>query len=116
FDNKAEPTGEGRAWRYDTGVNAVQLAFVGGDGFTSARIPYRISRHYNQAENALAVRAEIAGSGFASLFTVIALDPAGKAEPLTVEKHAVQSTFKGITFEDRLIEAVTIGKGGRRYT
>jgi hypothetical protein len=116
FDNKAEPTGDGQSWRYDTANNAVQMVFASSQTVTSERIPYRVSRHYNHAEDATAVKAEIAASGFASLITVIALDPAGKAEPLTVEKHPVTSTFKGITFEDKLIEAVTIAKGGRRYT
>ena len=116
FDNKAEPIGSGRSWRYDTERNAVQMVFAASADVTAERLPYRISRHYNAAEPAYAVKAEIAASGFASLFTVIALDPAGKPQALSVEKHPVTSTFKGITFEDRLIEAVTIAKGDRRYT
>jgi hypothetical protein len=116
FDNRGTLAGAGRDWRYDSARNAVRLAFVGGAGFAARPVPYRLSRHYNHAEPAVALTAEIAGSGFQSLFTVVALDPAGAAEPFAVDKHPVTSTFKGLTFEDRLIEAITVTKGARAYT
>ena len=39
-----------------------------------------------------------------------------EAEKLEVEKLEVKSNFKGITFEDKLIEAINITKGDRKYT
>ncbi|MEF2071096.1 alginate lyase family protein [Consotaella aegiceratis] len=116
FNNAGAVTGEGRAFRYRSDRNDVTLELVGGELAGSALIPARISRHYNQAEDAVALKTELQGTGFASVFTVIGLDKAGSAEELVVEKHAVASNFKDIIFEDRQIEALGIRKGGRHYT
>lgn len=75
----------------------------------------RVARHYNQAEENDVLETAVQGQGFVSVWSVLALDRAGKPEPLCVEKLPVTSNFKDIRFEDREIEALRIRKGERRW-
>lgn len=115
FNNLGGVSGEGCRYHYSSPKNSVTLQLVGGC-VSSRLIPTRLSRHYNQAESNTTLKTELRGDGFSSAFTVIALSPAGSTESLEVEKVPVRSNFKNIVFEDRLIEALNITKGGQKYT
>lgn len=115
FNNAGVVSQEGHSFRYRSKLNDVGVSFLGPER-TSAIIPTRISRHYNEAEANQTIRTEIAGEGFTSLFTVISLDKAGEFTPLEAVKVPVFSNFKGIVFSSSLIEAVTLTKGDACYT
>lgn len=115
FNNHGTVSGKDSCYRYESEKNSVSLQIVGGCHSCSL-IPTRLSRHYNQAEDNLTLMAETQGNGFTSVFTVIALNPAGSTEQVTVEKLPVSSNFKNIIFEDKLIEALNITKGTQKYT
>ncbi|WP_353890054.1 hypothetical protein, partial [uncultured Clostridium sp.] len=51
-----------------------------------------------------------------SVITVISTNPINNKNELKVEKLEVKSNFKGIIFEDKLIEAINIQKGDKKYT
>lgn len=115
FNNGGKVDGEGTSFTYAGGRNHARLELV-GPKFRTRLIPTRLSRHYNCAESNVTLKTEFSGDGFASAFTVIVLDPAGKAENLEVRKVPVRSNFKNLVFPDERIEAINIKKGNRAFT
>lgn len=105
--------GDGFVW---TGRSAAaQLRLVSVSPLSGEMKTGRVARHYNRAVENPVLETEIRGEGFACVFSVLALDPAGRLEPVTVEKLPVLSNFKGIQFQDKEIEALRIRKGGRSW-
>ncbi|HHV32887.1 MAG TPA: heparinase [Clostridiales bacterium] len=115
FNNLGSVSGSGDRFVYSSTKNRAEICLVGNHR-SAVLTPTRLSRHYNLAEDNVTLQTELAGNGFTSAFTVISLNPAGEGERVEVEKVPVYSNFKEIQFEDRLIEALTITKGARRYT
>lgn len=115
FNNQGAVFGDRCSYEYHSSKNRVELHLV-GEKLSSRLIPTRLSRHYNQAEENMTLKTEIVGEGFTSVFTVISLDTATGEEKTIAEKIPVYSNFKNIIFEDRMIEALNIIKGNRKYT
>lgn len=115
FNNAGAVKKNGDFFEYVSEKNRVRLVPLRND-LNMNLIPTRLSRHYNCTENNVTLETEFSGDGFASAFTVIALDSPDGEETLSVKKIPVRSNFKHIVFEDRLIEAVNIKKGDRIYT
>ncbi len=98
------------------GENAsAHLHIVSASPFSTLLRPGRIARHYNHTAENTVLETTVSGEGFVSVFIVASLDKKGTEEPVSVEKLPVYSTFKGIRFEDRQIEALRIDKGGRTW-
>lgn len=116
FNNLGRVTGSGAHYRYTSTRNCVDLQMISSNAISTSLIPTRLSRHYNLAEDNVTLKAESNGKGFASVFTVISLNAPEDIEELNVEKLPVYSNFKGILFEDKLIEALNITKGKQKYT
>ncbi|MDV4149801.1 alginate lyase family protein [Clostridium sp. AL.422] len=76
----------------------------------------RYSKHYNQYENKETLITEHVADGFSSVITVISTNSKEKYKKIEVEKLDVKSNFKGIIFEDKLIEAINIQKDNKKYT
>ena len=109
-------TGAGKRFRFESAKNLARLELVSAQPVSGGVKPTRISRHYNEAADNATLVSALQGTGFASVFAVIALDRPGREEPFTVEKLPVRSNFKDILFEDALIEALRIVKGDRSWT
>lgn len=115
FSNHGKVSGEGTSFAYVSAKNSARLKLL-GPKFRTRLVPTRLSRHYNCAENNVTLQTEFSGDGFASAFTVIALDPPGETENLKVEKIPVRSNFKNLVFKDSLLEAIDVRKGSRMFT
>lgn len=115
FNNEGSVSGRENRYFYTSSKNSVQVWLIGKEG-RSELIPTRLSRHYNQVEENQTVKTEICGRGFTSAFTVVILNTEKCANNIAVEKIPVYSNFKRIQFEDRLIEALNITKGNKKYT
>ena len=115
FNNAGTVTQNENSFEYVSGKNRVRVIPLRKD-LNTRLIPTRLSRHYNHAEKNVTLETEFSGDGFASAFTVIALDAADGKEALSTEKIPVRSNFKNIVFKDRLIEALNVKKGNRMYT
>lgn len=102
--------------RYDGQNASARLELVSACAVAGELKPTRLSRHYNEAEDNVMLETIVEAEGFCSVFAVIALDQSGKEENFTVEKLPVRSNFKDIQFDDSMIEALRIAKGGRTYT
>ncbi|WP_051993170.1 hypothetical protein [Clostridium sartagoforme] len=76
----------------------------------------RYSKHYNEYEMKETLVTEVSADGFASIITVISTNSKENYEKAKVQKLKVKSNFKGIIFEDKLIEAINIEKGQKKYT
>lgn len=100
---------------YSSEKNIAELIFATKDIEKKLTLS-KVSRHYNQFEENMVVQTQIEGQGFKSVITVIGISNSNLVERLKVEKVMVTSNFKGITFGDEVIEAVTIQKGKRKYT
>ena len=116
FNNLGRVTGNGTLYRYTSTNNCVDLQLISSNAISTSLIQARLSRHYNLAEDNTVLKAESNGNGFASVFTVISLSPPEGIKKLRVEKLPVFSNFKGVRFEDKLIEALNITKDGQKYT
>ncbi len=101
--------------RYTAGQIGVRMRTLCSMPVVSEPYPSRFAPHYNQCMDNPGVRVQLKTDGFASCFHVLALDPPKREEAFTVTKLPVRSSFKGILFEDRIIEALRIEKGGRRW-
>ena len=106
---------EGGVFRWTGQSAGAQLRLVSSAPVTTAVRAGRVSRHYNHAVENEVLETAIQGNGFAGVFSVLALDPAGAEEAVTVEKLPVMSNFKGIQFADKEIEALRVRKGGRSW-
>ena len=95
--------------------NDVDVKFV-ANNLNLEVIDTRYSKHYNDCIDNKTVKTTLQGDGFASIITVISINKKGESENLEVEKLEVKSNFKKIIFEDKLIEAVNITKGDKKYT
>ncbi|NMA82624.1 MAG: heparinase [Epulopiscium sp.] len=100
---------------YKSSRNYVEMIFA-TENVKKEIIDSKISRHYNLIENNKAIKTTIYGKGFQSVITVLSTSSIQNVEKLWVKKVPVRSTFKGITFLDSMIEAITIQKGSRKYT
>lgn len=76
----------------------------------------RYSKHYNEYEMKETLVTEVSADGFASIITVISTNSKENYEKAKVQKLKVKSNFKEIIFEDKLIEAINIEKGQKKYT
>jgi len=103
---------DGELTRFVSPANDVVISQLSAFSTLSRRlVPSRISRHYNLAAPNPCLVCSLEATGFASLFTVIALDGESKATLVPV-----RSNFKNIHFETRLIEALSITHRGRAFT
>ena len=101
--------------KYISEKNDVDVKFV-ANNLNLEVIDTRYSKHYNDCIDNKTVKTTLQGDGFASIITVISTNKKGETENLEVEKLEVKSNFKEIIFEDKLIEAVNITKGDKKYT
>ena len=76
----------------------------------------KYSKHYNDYEENKVIKTSLKETGFASIITVISTNEISNKEELNVEKLEVKSNFKGIIFEDKLIEAINVKSGEKKYT
>ena len=106
----------GNSWQYLSDKNQARLILTSEHSIKAGLLSGKISRHYNLEENSQRLETQVHTKGFASVFSVIALGPAGDDAPFTVTKETVHSNFKGIVFAPQDIEAVTITKGDAQYT
>ena len=100
---------------YQSSNNKAELIFA-TKPVEKKLIPSKISRHYNQYEENIALKTSIKAQGFASVLSVISVSDGNSTEITEVKKVTVTSNFKNIVFEDKSIEGVTIQKGDRAYT
>lgn len=101
--------------KYISEKNDVDVKFV-ANNLNLEVMDTRYSKHYNDCIDNKTVKTTLQGDGFASIITVISTNKKGETENLEVEKLEVKSNFKEIIFEDKLIEAVNITKGDKKYT
>ena len=116
WSNAGKVSGEGNTWKYSTSKNQTRMLLLSEFNAKSKLAPGKISRHYNLEEDSTRLETQINSKGFASLFTAIALEPANTTDVFTITKDVVHSNFKGIIFDHKDIEAVTITKGNKQYT
>ncbi|MDR2183772.1 MAG: heparinase II/III family protein [Clostridiales bacterium] len=116
WNNKGKVMGEGNNWKYFSDKNQARLILKSEHPIKTGLLPGKISRHYNMEEETVRLETQVAAKGFASVFSVIALDGAGDDTPFAVTKEIVRSNFKGIVFDSATIEAVTISKGDMQHT
>lgn len=111
----------GRLWeekgkvRWEGKNCAAQLHLISSEPVLLSTRSGRVSRHYNHAEENAVLETSIQGQDFTSVFSVFTLRRTGLEEPVAVEKLPVCSNFKGITFQNRQIEALRLRKGNRSW-
>jgi hypothetical protein len=115
FGDAGKIVGGDEGYVYESANVRADVIF-GANSLRSEVFDYKISRRYNHAEDALGIRTSFGGSGFCAAYTFIAISGAEKREKLNIEKLAVKSNFKGITFDDATIEAFNISFGKSKYT
>ena len=115
FNNAGALSGSGGAWTYTSSRNCTQIVLPVMSGTNTVKVPSKISRHYNSFEQNEALKTTWQAEGFSSHFTVICAGKAGDQERLTADFVPVTSNFKGITFSDSQIQALSIRKGERHY-
>lgn len=113
--NTGSLMGSNNVYRYRGEHAAARLELVSASDVICEQYMGRISRHYNLDTAAPVLKTQVLGDGFASVFTVLSLDPVGEEMEISVEKLPVMSNFKGIQFEDQLIEALRVRKGERGW-
>ncbi|MCR5605381.1 MAG: heparinase II/III family protein [Treponema sp.] len=106
-------------FRYSSKKNDMDLVQVSGCGsslYQCAMLDTRFSKHYNEADKNITLRTNWKTTGFSSLYSIISLNKAGKAEDISIKKLPVYSNFKNIEFPSDVIEAIEIQKGTDKYT
>ena len=116
WNNRGKVNGEDNSWTYRSDKNQARLILTSESDIAAGLLPGKISRHYNMEEESVRLETQIRAKGFASVFSVIALDTAGDDTPFGITRETVHSNFKGIVFAPKDIEAVTITKGDAQYT
>ncbi|MCL2557607.1 MAG: heparinase II/III family protein [Treponema sp.] len=116
WNNKGIVSGDGNDWNYRSEKNIARLALLSSHEIKAGLAPGRISRQYNQEEESLRLQTMINATGFASVFSVIALDPATACEPFSIAKETVYLNSSGIECPSAEAEAVTICKDDKKYT
>ena len=121
-------------WHFG-GAGRVELIKDGGARFTSERndvelltltqnlssfsqklTDTRYSLHYNRAEKNKTLVTSWRTFGFSSMYTVISVNRAGFFEKTSADFPRVYSNFKHVEFVPRKIEAVSVVRGGKKYT
>ena len=97
---------------FKSAKNEVQIKTLSAHGVVQYVKGTRLSRHYNELKDNKTLVSEVSSEGFASLFTLIALN-AGKA---LLQKVPVYSNFKKTQFPVDWIEAVSISHSSEAYT
>jgi hypothetical protein len=116
FNNRGKVTSMGNTCTYKSEKNQARIVLLSENDIETRLLPGKISRHYNLEEEAIRLQTRMDATGFAGIFTAIALDNANSDELFTIKKEIVHSNFKGIIFDHEDIEVVTITKGTRQYT
>lgn len=116
FNNYGTVSGDKLSFSYTSDRNNAELKLVSSHNITSQLLNTRLSRHYNELEPNVTLKTEISANGFASVFTVVSLNDPENVENIVVEKLPVWTDTNDTLFEDKVIEALNIQKGSRKYT
>ena len=116
WNNQGQVSGKDNNWAYRSDKNQARLILTSEHDIKTSLLPGKISRHYNLEEETARLETQVKAKGFASVFSAIALGSATDDTPFAVTKEVVHSNFKGIIFDSKDIEAVTITKGDAQYT
>lgn len=115
FNNTGVLTGKNDRYTYHSKKVRAEIKIIAPE-LSSEIIDTHISRHYNKLEDNKSIVTVFTGKAFTSAYTVIGLMDSNASETLAVEKLAVKSSFKGITFRDEQVEALNIRLGNLCYT
>lgn len=106
-------------FRYTSEKNDAEVLLINGADVAdlSHKITdTRFSLHYNRAESNKTLSTAWKSDAFTSLYTVISLNKAGFFEKASAKTVDVYSNFKHIAFSAKMIEAIEVERGGKKYT